>query len=415
MASSPAAAALAAVRDGAVLVDVRSAAEYQTRHIDTAFSLPLGAALDASIAETEAGGGALRQVSGALKPVVVHCASGARSRTAAEQLAAAGFAVIDLGAMDDWPGEGLPPKPSKQVKCRGCGAVMPDSEFQAHCGEVEHDDDFMYDCDPIDPPAQQPEVRPEAEPEAKVALGLPPFGDPPLPAAVGKATLPRVPVENPCRNWQYKWPVPCDRLCCHTHPSNCPCADIACDACHYSLVRPAGATPANMNGLEPMTRYVCMDCSVDPDYDDSHWSTQLCQTCFDSPAAAPHFSGPDSTGELAKNWLRVSSTGEHTPATRVVDGMTAVEITAANLTTYPVADDEDGADCTACYCFDISQENPRAALPGCTAEAHRCCVKGCIARLKSSGKILCVLETTYWLKKAERTEFYHICIDRLLR
>jgi len=36
------------------------------------------------------------------------------------------------------------------IKCSGCGAKLADAAaFQAHCGEVEHDDDFAYDCETI--------------------------------------------------------------------------------------------------------------------------------------------------------------------------------------------------------------------------------------------------------------------------
>ena len=32
-----------------------------------------------------------------------------------------------------------------------------------------------------------------------------------------------------------------------------------------------------MNGMEPMTRFVCLDCPVNPDYNDKeHWGTYLC-------------------------------------------------------------------------------------------------------------------------------------------
>ena len=79
------AAALAAVAAGALLVDVRSATEYEARHIDAAVSLPIGAALDAALADTD--GGPLGCDGGTLRPVVVHCASGARSASAAAQLA----------------------------------------------------------------------------------------------------------------------------------------------------------------------------------------------------------------------------------------------------------------------------------------------------------------------------------------
>lgn len=39
----------------------------------------------------------------------------------------------------------------KKLKCTGCGAILDDNDaFQAHCGEVEHDDDFAYMCDEIE-------------------------------------------------------------------------------------------------------------------------------------------------------------------------------------------------------------------------------------------------------------------------
>jgi hypothetical protein len=38
----------------------------------------------------------------------------------------------------------------KKIKCGGCGAVVDDAEsFQAHCSEVDHDDDFAYDCSEV--------------------------------------------------------------------------------------------------------------------------------------------------------------------------------------------------------------------------------------------------------------------------
>jgi len=37
------------------------------------------------------------------------------------------------------------------LKCGGCGTLCDDNEaFQAHCGEVEHDDEFMYDCEKVE-------------------------------------------------------------------------------------------------------------------------------------------------------------------------------------------------------------------------------------------------------------------------
>jgi hypothetical protein len=39
---------------------------------------------------------------------------------------------------------------TKALKCGGCGAICADSKaFQAHCSEVEHDDDFGYECEDV--------------------------------------------------------------------------------------------------------------------------------------------------------------------------------------------------------------------------------------------------------------------------
>ena len=36
------------------------------------------------------------------------------------------------------------------ISCCGCGAKLVDSDaFQAHCGEVEHGDDFAFECEDI--------------------------------------------------------------------------------------------------------------------------------------------------------------------------------------------------------------------------------------------------------------------------
>ena len=38
----------------------------------------------------------------------------------------------------------------KRIKCGGCGAIVADNAaFQAHCTEVEHDDDFTYECEQV--------------------------------------------------------------------------------------------------------------------------------------------------------------------------------------------------------------------------------------------------------------------------
>jgi hypothetical protein len=39
----------------------------------------------------------------------------------------------------------------KRLKCGGCGAIVEDAAaFQAHCGEVEHDEDFTYECEQVE-------------------------------------------------------------------------------------------------------------------------------------------------------------------------------------------------------------------------------------------------------------------------
>ena len=38
----------------------------------------------------------------------------------------------------------------KVLKCAGCAAILDDNDaFQAHCMEVEHDDEFMYECEEV--------------------------------------------------------------------------------------------------------------------------------------------------------------------------------------------------------------------------------------------------------------------------
>jgi hypothetical protein len=49
-----------------------------------------------------------------------------------------------------------------RIKCGGCGALLEDSAaFQAHCGEVEHDDDFCYDCEEVEVVIEAGEALPE--------------------------------------------------------------------------------------------------------------------------------------------------------------------------------------------------------------------------------------------------------------
>ena len=82
------------VRLGAVLVDVRSTAEFRRGHIDEAINIPLHllSAHYGQLVELDA-------------PVIVYDWSGNRSRSAIKVLQQRGMAqVFDLGAMENWNG-----------------------------------------------------------------------------------------------------------------------------------------------------------------------------------------------------------------------------------------------------------------------------------------------------------------------
>ena len=58
----------------------------------------------------------------------------------------------------------------KKIKCGGCGALLEDATaFQEHCGEIEHDDDFAYDCEEVD----VVEEGDDAVPEGRIDLASP--------------------------------------------------------------------------------------------------------------------------------------------------------------------------------------------------------------------------------------------------
>ena len=78
------------VQEGALLLDVRSPAEYGSGHIDGARNIPITT---------------LRNELGGLpkdRPIVVYCASGMRSYTAHTMLRASGYDVRDLGPQSAW-------------------------------------------------------------------------------------------------------------------------------------------------------------------------------------------------------------------------------------------------------------------------------------------------------------------------
>lgn len=80
------------VADGALLLDVRTRGEYGGGHIEGAVNVPIED-LRSRIGDLGA----------KTRPVVVYCASGARSHAAAQMLRSAGFVkVVDLGPMSAW-------------------------------------------------------------------------------------------------------------------------------------------------------------------------------------------------------------------------------------------------------------------------------------------------------------------------
>lgn len=80
------------VAAGARLVDVRSPGEFAGVHLDGARNIPVGDI-----------GRRAQELGDKGKPVIVYCASGARSAMAKRTLKSAGFSeVYNLGAMNNW-------------------------------------------------------------------------------------------------------------------------------------------------------------------------------------------------------------------------------------------------------------------------------------------------------------------------
>lgn len=80
------------VKQGAKLVDVRTAAEYRSGHLPGAVNIPVGEL-----------GARMKSLGARERPVVVYCASGARSAVARSVLKGQGFAqVFNLGSMGRW-------------------------------------------------------------------------------------------------------------------------------------------------------------------------------------------------------------------------------------------------------------------------------------------------------------------------
>jgi phage shock protein E len=79
------------LEEGAVLLDVRTPAEFASGHIEGAINIP--------VQELEARLGVVGEKN---KTVIVYCRSGARSAQAAKTLAGAGYVARDLGPMSAW-------------------------------------------------------------------------------------------------------------------------------------------------------------------------------------------------------------------------------------------------------------------------------------------------------------------------
>ena len=79
-----------------ILLDVRTVAEYNERHIPGAIVIP-----NETIGET-----APSELPDKAQLILVYCRSGNRSKQAAAKLAALGYTnVVEFGGINDWPGE----------------------------------------------------------------------------------------------------------------------------------------------------------------------------------------------------------------------------------------------------------------------------------------------------------------------
>ena len=87
-------------QEGALLIDVRSPAEYEASHLEGSRLIPISE-LQSHLDEVVKLQGGDKN-----KPIVVHCQAGVRAGQAKEILMNAGFTqVTNLGNMNDWPGK----------------------------------------------------------------------------------------------------------------------------------------------------------------------------------------------------------------------------------------------------------------------------------------------------------------------
>ena len=81
------------IKSGGLVVDVRTEYEFEEEHYQDAINIPIDQ-VQVRMAEFGDKG----------KPVIVYCASGARSAYAAKLLRAAGYTdVVNAGGLDDMP------------------------------------------------------------------------------------------------------------------------------------------------------------------------------------------------------------------------------------------------------------------------------------------------------------------------
>ena len=79
------------VKEGALLLEVRTPAEYASGHVEGATNIPVQE-LNFRMSE----------VGDKKRPVVVYCRSGARSAAAAGLLRSNGYDVVDIGGIGAW-------------------------------------------------------------------------------------------------------------------------------------------------------------------------------------------------------------------------------------------------------------------------------------------------------------------------
>lgn len=82
------------INEGAIMVDVRTEAEYNEKHIDGSVLLTLDTIDETSVSSI---------VDSKDTPIIVYCRSGNRSSQALTKLEALGYTeVYDLGSIDNW-------------------------------------------------------------------------------------------------------------------------------------------------------------------------------------------------------------------------------------------------------------------------------------------------------------------------